>query len=107
MHILVLSLSFKGQLEKQAAVTLDVLQRAGADLQPLAVNASYVVALVLSLASGSLTGHREGTEHITLTVLVLAGIFDFDLVCILRWKCLIVLGTFQSFESFIVLVDEK
>ncbi len=87
MHILVLSLSFKGQLEKQA-VTLDVLQRAGADLQPLAVNASYVVALVLSLASGSLTGHREGTEHIPLTVLVLAGVFDLVLVCILRQKML-------------------
>lgn len=66
MHILVLSLSFKGQLEKQAAVTLDVLLRAGADLQPLAVNASYVVTLALSLASGGPTGHREGTEHITL-----------------------------------------
>ncbi|KAI2651918.1 Disheveled-associated activator of morphogenesis 1 [Labeo rohita] len=36
MHILVLRLSFKGQLEKQTAVTLDILLRAGADLQPLA-----------------------------------------------------------------------
>lgn len=68
MHILVLSLSFKGQLEKQAAVTLDVLLHAGADLQPLAVNVSYVVTLALSVASesGGPTGHREGTEHITL-----------------------------------------
>lgn len=50
MHILVLRLSFKGQLEKQTAVTLDILLRAGADLQPLAVNASYVATLALSLA---------------------------------------------------------
>lgn len=55
MSILVLSLSFKGQLEKQAALTLDVLLRAGADLQPLAVNASCVATLAL----------REGTEHLT------------------------------------------
>ncbi len=40
------------------------------------------------------------------TVLILAGIFDLVLVFILRWKCLIVLVTFYSFESFIVLVDK-
>ncbi len=40
-------------------------------------------------------------------MLILAGIFYLILVFILRRKCLIVLVTFNSFVSFIVLVDEK
>ncbi len=39
-------------------------------------------------------------------VLILAGISYLVLVIILRQKCLIVLVTFYSFESFIVLVDK-
>ncbi len=46
-------------------------------------------------------------SHYKKAVFILAGIFDLVLVVILRRKCLIVLVTFESFESFIVLVDEK
>ncbi len=43
-------------------------------------------------------------SHYKKAVLILASIFDLVLVVILRQKCLIVLVTF---ESFVVLVDEK
>ncbi len=49
----------------------------------------------------------DTVQHYSATVFILAGIFDLVLVFILRRKCLIVLVTFESFESFIVLVDEK